>query len=89
MNAIEIAKKLTARTAEMKDWRIRNKYNRKMRQIARDLVELNGGYIIATPAELQAIYDVQVGKGDERFVWGIDMNSVWKKLQFSPIDTIE
>ena len=60
MNAIEIAKKLTARTAEMKDWRIRNKYNRKMRQIARDLVELNGGYIIATPAELQAIYDVQV-----------------------------
>ena len=82
---VEIAKKATARSANMKDWRIRNKHNRKMREIARELVEKNGGYVIATPAELHDLYGATVGKGDEKFVWGIEWNLVWKKLEFMPI----
>ena len=38
-HCVEVAKKQTLRSSEMKDWKIRNKHNRRMREIARELVK--------------------------------------------------
>lgn len=54
-NRVNIAKRLTAETATIKDWRIRNKHNRAMREIARELTA-GKGYIIASVKELTAKY---------------------------------
>lgn len=84
---VEVAKKQTLISSEMKDWKIRNKHNRRMREIARELVKKNGGYVIGTPAEVTETYGVNVGglEDPRKFVWGIDWNNVWKQLQFAPI----
>ena len=84
---VEVAKKQTLISSEMKDWKIRNKHNRRMREIARELVKKNGGYVIGTPAEVKETYGVNVGglEDPRKFVWGIDWNNVWKQLQFAPI----
>ena len=82
---VNAAKSQTRRSAEMKDWRIRNKVNRRMREHARALVEKNGGYLIATPAEIAEKYGENVGRGSKRYVWSIDWNFIYKRLQFTPI----
>lgn len=80
---IDCAKNLTEKAANVKDWRIRNKYDREMREIARDL---NGkrGYLLATVDELKAKYPgkITVGKCEEdasrKILWGITYNAyVW------------
>lgn len=87
---IEIARNMTAATAALKDWRVRNKHNRTMRQIARD-VAADRGYIIATVEYLKAKYgdlchyEAPSGNADKKHVWGIRMNNVWHRIVFVAI----
>lgn len=89
-NRVNIAKRMTAETAALKDWRIRNKHNRAMREIARELTS-GKGYLIATVKELAAKYgtlchyETTAPGADETRVWGLQMNIVWRKIQFVAI----
>ena len=82
---VAFAKALTRRSAEMKDWQIRNKKNKKMREIARQLVQKNGGYIIAYPSEISEKYGGYHGNNNRKLIWCIHWNSMWKELQFTAI----
>lgn len=87
---IEIARNMTADTAALKDWRVRNKHNRAMRQIARGLTA-DKGYIIATVRELAerygtlCQYEKNASGADEKRVWGLHMNDVYRKILFVAI----
>lgn len=89
-NRVNIAKRMTASTAALKDWRIRNKHNREMREIARELTA-GKGYVIATVKDLAAKYgalchyDAAAPGADEKRIWGLQMNSIWLKIQFVAI----
>ena len=84
---IEIARNLTAATASLKDYKIRNKHNRQMRELARELMS-DKGYIIASTRELKekygdlSHYDVI---SDDKDIWGISMNFSNRKLLFVAI----
>lgn len=52
---VEVARRQTAYTATVKDWRLRRKIDREAKEEARRLIH-DKGYIIATPAELKAKY---------------------------------
>lgn len=73
---INIAKRMTASTAALKDWRIRNKHNRAMREIARQLTA-GKGYIIASVRELKqrygelCHYEVTAPGADKKKIWAI------------------
>lgn len=89
-NRVNIAKRMTADTAALKDWRVRNKKNRSMRGIARDLTG-GKGYIIASVKDLYAKYGTMChyspdapGAGKKR-VWGIRMNIIHREIQFVSI----
>lgn len=87
---MNIAKRMTANTANIKDWQIRNKHNRAMREIARELTA-GKGYLIATVKELAAKYgtlchyETTAPGADEKRVWGLKMDIVWHKIQFVAI----
>lgn len=87
---IEIAKSLTSRTANTKDWQIRNKHNRAMREIAREWTD-SKGYIIASVKELSVKYgqlchfEANMPDVDKKRVWAVVFNQTWKKLQFAAI----
>lgn len=87
---VNIAKRMTANTAAMKDWRIRNKHNRAMREIARELIA-GKGYIIASVRELAekygnlCHYEITVPGADVKYAWGLQMNILWHKIQFVAI----
>lgn len=87
---VNIAKRMTANTAALKDWRVRNKHNRSMREIARELTA-GKGYVIASVKELAAKYGTMCHYSPdapgayEKRVWGLQMNSVWRKIQFVAI----
>lgn len=89
-NRVNIAKRMTANAAALKDWRIRNKHNRAMREIARELTA-GKGYIIATVKELAAKYgtlchyETAAPEADIKRVWGLQMNIVCRKIQFVAI----
>ena len=74
----------------MKDWQIRNKHNRQMREIAREWTA-GRGYMISTLKDLRkrygslSHYDVNAPGANVLRVWAVDYNSVWKRLQFTPI----
>ncbi|MDE6285113.1 MAG: hypothetical protein K2M17_05145 [Bacilli bacterium] len=53
---VEMASSLTRRVAEMKDWRVRNKHNFAMRNIARDWMENHEGYFVGTFGKLKELY---------------------------------
>lgn len=84
---IEVARLRTSKTANMKDWRIRNKHNRAMREIAREWIG-GKGYTIASVKELAAKYgdlchDETMAPGaDEKRVWGISFNIIHKRIHF-------
>ena len=84
---IEIARNLTVATANIKDYKIRNKHNRQMRELARELIA-GKGYIIASTRELKekygdlSHYDVI---SDDKDIWGISMNFSNRKLLFVAI----
>ena len=87
---VNAAKRMTANAAALKDWQIRNKHNRAMREIARNLTA-DKGYIIASVKELAAKYgalcyhETTAPGSDKKRVWGLQMNSVWHKIQFVAI----
>lgn len=89
-NRVNIAKRMTAETAALKDWRIRNKHNRAMREIARELTT-GKGYLIASVKELAAKYgklchyETTAPGSDVKRVWGLQMNGIWHKIQFVAI----
>ncbi len=89
-NRVNIAKRMTATTAALKDWRIRNKHNREMREIARELTAAKG-YIIASVRELAekygnlCHYETTAPDADVKRVWGLQMNCIWRKIQFVAI----
>ena len=84
---IEIARNLTAATASIKDYKIRNKHNLQMRELARELMSCKG-YIIASTRELKEKYgDLSHydAISDDKHVWGISMNLSWNEIQFAAI----
>lgn len=86
-NRVNIAKLLTAEVAALKDWRVRNKRNRQMREIAREIAG-GKGYIIASVQELAqkygnlCHYETTAPGADRRRVWGLQMNDVYNRIQF-------
>lgn len=89
-NRTNIAKSLTGKAASMKDWRIRNKRNRAMREIAREWVA-GKGYLIGSVIDLKAKYgdlchyESSAPGANEKRIWAISLNQLWKKLQFVAI----
>lgn len=89
-NRVNIAKRMTSETAALKDWRIRNKHNRAMREIARELTA-GKGYIIASVKELVAKYgtlchyEATAPGADEKHVFGLQMNIIWHRIEFTAI----
>ena len=89
-NRVNTGKQLNTNTATMKDWGIRNKHNRAMRERAR---EISGGkgYIIASGKELAAKYgtlchyETTAPGADAKRAWGLQMNEVHRKIQFTAI----
>lgn len=73
---VNMAKRITASTAALKDWRVRSKHNRAMREIARQLTA-GKGYIIASVRELKqrygelCHYEVTAPSADRKTIWAI------------------
>lgn len=89
-NRVNIARRMTADTAALKDWRVRNRKNRSMRGIARELTA-GKGYIIASVKDLSSKYGTLChyspdahGAGKKR-VWGLKMNKIHREIQFVAI----
>lgn len=89
-NRVNIAKRMTADTAALKDWRIRNKHNRSMREIALELTA-GKGYVIASVNELSEKYGTlchyspDAHGAYEKRVWGLKMNVICRKILFVSI----
>lgn len=71
---IEIARKMTARAASVKDWRLNRKADREAKAEAVRLTKEGRGYVIATPREIRAMYPFlfQFEDGpdrDKKMVW--------------------
>ena len=84
---IEIARNLTVATANINDYKIRNKHNRQMRELARELMSCKG-YIIASTRELKAKYENHShydAISDDKHIWGISANLSWNEIQFAAI----
>lgn len=86
---VSIAKNFCAKTANMKDWQVRNKHNRAMREIARELMR-GKGYIVATSQEMEAMYGqlfhvAGACLDQKKCVWGLDYNDIFNKIQFVKI----
>lgn len=81
---ISTARYFTQKTAEMKDWRIRNKHNRLFRGKARELI--NGkGYLILTQKEAHQIdSSIEDSDNPKKGIWGYMYNVIWKKIQLVP-----
>lgn len=86
-NRVNIAKEMTVMSASMKDWRIRNKHNKAMREVAREW--MNGkGYFIGSVIELKnkygdlCHYETNAPGADKKCVWAVDYNDVNKRLEF-------
>lgn len=89
-NRVNIAKKMNNETATIKDWRIRNRHNRAMREIARQL-SADKGYMIATVKELKAMYgdlcdyEANASNADVKNVWALQMDILSNQIQFVAI----
>lgn len=89
-NRVNIAKRMTANTAALKDWRIRNKHNITMREIARELTA-GKGYVIASVKELSdkygtlCHYSPDSPEAYKKRVWGLRMNEIHREIQFVSI----
>lgn len=88
---ITIARKITSLTANAKDWRIRNKYNRAMREVARDLTA-GKGYIIASARDLSVRYgdlfhhEATAADADKKYIWAVCLPTCANgKILFSAI----
>jgi len=87
LNRINIAKRITAESASIKDWKLRRKSDRKLKELAGELVA-GKGYIIASAKELSTRYpDLMAASNDtRRHVWGIGKIIIGlQRLGFIPI----
>lgn len=75
---IRSAKASTTETASMKDWRIRNRHNRCMREAAR-LLASGKGYLIATDTAAHDI-DTRITPSETVRVWGFSWNNIYKRI---------
>lgn len=86
---VNLARRITANTAAIKDWRVTNKHNRAMREIARQLTA-GKGYIIASARELKqrygelCLYEVAAPGADRKTIWAIWSFSTGKYI-FAPV----
>ena len=85
-----VAKSLTDETAVLKDWRVRNKHNRAMREIAREWI--NGkGYFIGSVIELKnkygdlCHYESTAPGADKKCVWAVMAPIKYGKILFVAI----
>lgn len=85
-----VAKSLTDKTAALKDWRVRNKHNRAMREIAREW--MNGkGYFIGSVIELKnkygdlCHYETAAPGADKKCVWAVLAPIRYGKILFAAI----
>ncbi len=87
---VRIAQTWTARSAEIKDYKVRRKRNRIMRDIAREWTA-GRGYRIATPRQMRTDYRALflsvpgAPDNDRLFIWAIHYNEFRKELQFTAI----
>ena len=73
-----LAKELTEKVANIKDWRLRRQIDMRMKKIAQDLCKTSG-YVIATPRELAHEYEEASSQfwrqgspeNDRKMLWGI------------------
>ena len=91
VNSIVIAKRITARAAKTKDWRLSRTIDREMKSLAQSM---DKGYILATPNELNekfpALFEKDNGPDQERkIIWAIDASIPNRygrvRLSFCPI----
>lgn len=84
---VAIAKNFCAKTANMKDWQVRNNHNRAMREIARELIR-GKGYIIATEEEMNEKYGYPCDKkcqDKKKHIYSLCYNSIFNKIGFVSI----
>ena len=92
MNYEKIAENLTTRAALTKNYLIRNKHNRAMRDAAARML-LEGGYFYGTEAELREHYADTFAAAPfaipqyskevtEKRYWAILWNITWKRMYF-------
>lgn len=73
MQAIEMARRLTKNTSEVKDWRLRTVADKRYRDAARELSK-GKGYIIATVAKIREKYPEHITIfaeqcDDHKYLW--------------------
>lgn len=82
--AITFAKRTTEKAATMADYKVRNRKNRMMREIARDL-NRGRGYVIASAVEMSDAGELIAHNNGRRIIWAVGYNNFYKELQFIPI----
>ena len=86
----EFAKKMTTDAANAKDWTLRRKDDKRMKEIAQELAA-GRGYIIATDRELEKMYPglfkAQGVKESPKTIWAVDYQRFnhFSKMSFAPI----
>lgn len=88
-NWANVASSLTQKASCVKDWRLRRKADRRMKEIASEWTK-GRGYIIATSAELEQMYPglfSNLSTDTRKIIWAIDYCScrVGNKMAFIPV----
>ncbi|MBD5583786.1 MAG: hypothetical protein HDQ88_01765 [Clostridia bacterium] len=90
VKGIEIAKILTKQVADMKDWRVRSKRQRAMREIAREWAK-NKCYFAGTPRDLRDRYGdlVEIHEtaawNDVKFIWACYKSPICNNISFKAV----
>lgn len=86
---MKVAAKETRRAAELKDYKCRNRHNREMRRIAREMAE-NGGFMLASNVEMALTYGEIFEKqyadclmSPAKRCWFVEWNIVNRKVEFN------
>lgn len=85
---VRFAKAMTLKAAEMKDWRIRSKRKRAMRDVAREWAN-EKGYFIGTVRELRErygdlvkVYDT-APDNDVKYIWYCHTDNIFNNIEFA------
>lgn len=85
-----VASRMTNEAANAKDWTLRRKDDKRMKEIAQELAA-GRGYIIATDRELEKMYPglfkAQGVKESPKTIWAVDYQRFnhFSKMSFAPI----
>lgn len=86
----EFAKKMTTDAANAKDWMLKRKSDKRMKEIAQEL-SAGRGYIIATDKELESqypgLFKSQSVEESPKMIWAVDFQRFnhFAKMSFAPI----